>query len=161
MNEKGNNLLPLNKGINKEIKEREETPTPLNEKIVMEDFEKWWSLYSGDPDYSYDKENCGRVWYGMPTKWKEKLIAMAEQGIRWRSKPNDKPIFYLRDYQGQDSQIELHVIRQGTKEFELFIAEHEHKDTICIFRYEGALAYCLESDKQKMTDAGAEFLRNF
>ncbi len=164
MNEKGLILIPINKGINKEIKEREVTPTPIsnpNEKIFMKDFETWWSKYPGDPDYSYDKENCEKVWSLMQPEWREKLVTMAERGIRWRTKQNDKPIFYLRDYVGQDAQMELPFVRQGSKTFAKWIDEHEHKDVICLFRYEGSLAYCLEDAKQMMIDAGAEFIRSW
>ena len=164
MTEKGGEMPPINKGINKEIKEREVTPTPIsnpNEKIFMKDFETWWSKYPGDPDYSYDKENCEKVWSLMQPEWREKLVTMAERGIRWRTKQNDKPIFYLRDYVGQDAQMELPFVRQGSKTFAKWIDEHEHKDVICLFRYEGSLAYCLEDAKQMMIDAGAEFIRSW
>lgn len=161
---KGMEIRPLNKELNKELKEREVTPTPIsnpNEKIVMKDFETWWSKYPGDPDYSYDKENCEKVWSLMQPEWREKLVTMAERGIRWRTKQNDKPIFYLRDYAGQDAQMELPFVRQGSKTFAKWIDDHEHKDVICLFRYEGSLAYCLEDAKQMMIDAGAEFIRSW
>ena len=161
---KGKKSFTINKELNKELKEREVTPTPIsnpNEKIVMKDFETWWSKYPGDPDYSYDKENCEKVWSLMQPEWREKLVTMAERGIRWRTKQNDKPIFYLRDYAGQDAQMELPFVRQGSKTFAKWIDEHEHKDVICLFRYEGSLAYCLEDAKQMMIDAGAEFIRSW
>lgn len=163
-NEKGKEILPINKELNKELKEREVTPTPIsnpNEKIFMKDFETWWSKYPGDPDYSYDKENCEKVWSLMQPEWREKLVTMAERGIRWRTKQNDKPIFYLRDYVGQDAQMELPFVRQGSKAFAKWIENHEHKDVICLFRYDGSLAYCLEDAKQMMIDAGAEFIRSW
>ena len=156
MNEKGNNLLPINKGINKEINKGGETPTP-----IMEDFEIFWNAFPGDPDFSFDKSNCERVWSLMQPEWRAKLAAMAQKGLRWRTKENDKPIFYLRDYAGQDAHMEMSFVRQGTKAFAKFIADHEGKDPIYIFRYEGSLAYCLEDAKQQMMDAGAEFLRFF
>lgn len=161
--QKGIENAPLLKDI-KELKEREVTPTPIpnqNEKIIMKDFETWWSKYPGDPEYSYDKENCEKVWSLMQPEWREKLVTMAERGIRWRTKQNDKPIFYLRDYSGQDAQMELPFVRQGSKTFAKWIEDHEHKDVICLFRYEGSLAYCLEDAKQMMIDAGAEFIRSW
>lgn len=164
LTEKGLKNAPLNKELNKELKEREVTPTPIsnqNEKIIMKDFETWWSKYPGDPEYSYDKENCEKVWSLMQPEWREKLVTMAERGIRWRTKQNDKPIFYLRDYTGQDAQMELPFVRQGSKTFAKWIEDHEHKDVICLFRYEGSLAYCLEDAKQMMIDAGAEFIRSW
>ena len=157
MNEKGLNLIPINKELNKELKEREETPTP--KKVVMEDFEKWWNLFPGDPDFSYDKENCERVWFGMPAEWKSKLVEMAEHGTRWRNRNNDKPIFYLRDYQGQDEQVELPYWRQGTAEHTKRLNEADaNGETIIIMRYDGHLAFCLEKDRDRMEAAGAEFV---
>ena len=156
MNEKGNNLLPINKGIIKEINKGGETPTP-----IMEDFEIFWKAFPGSPEFDYDKEKCEKVWSLMCEEWRAKLIAMAQNGLRWRTKENDKPIFYLRDYAGQDAHVVLPFVRQGSKTFARFISDHEGKDTICIFRYEGSLAYCLEDAKQQMIDAGAEFIRNF
>lgn len=154
---KGQEIRPINKELNKELKEREETPTPT--KVVMEDFEKWWNLFPGDPDFSYDKENCERVWFGMPAEWKAKLVEMAEHGTRWRNRNNDKPIFYLRDYQGQDEQVELPYWRQGTAEHTKRLNEADtNGETIIIMRYDGHLAFCLEKDRDRMEAAGAEFV---
>ena len=159
MHEKGAEIAPINKELNKELKEREETPTP--KKVVMEDFEKWWNLFPGDPEWNYDKENCEKVWSLMQPEWREKLVTMAERGIRWRNKQNEKPIFYLRYYQGQDAQVELPFIRQMTKEFARWMEEHEKKDKICFIRYEDNGAFCLEKDLQTMIDAGAVWVRNW
>ena len=156
---KGKESFTLNKELNKELKEREETPTL--KKVVMEDFEKWWNLFPGDPEWNYDKENCEKVWSLMQPEWREKLVTMAERGIRWRNKQNEKPIFYLRYYQGQDAQVELPFIRQMTKEFARWMEEHEKKDKICFIRYEDNGAFCLEKDLQTMIDAGAVWVRNW
>lgn len=168
MHEKGAENAPINKELNKELKEREVTPTPIsnqNEKIFMKDFETWWSKYPGDPDYSYDKENCEKVWSLMQPEWREKLVTMAERGIRWRTKQNDKPIFYLRYYAGQDAQMELPFVRQGSKQFAQWIEDHERKDRICFIHYgedeKNKGAFCLEKDLQTMIDAGAVWVRNW
>ena len=156
LTEKGSENDPINTELNKELKEKGETPT-----LIMNDFEIFWKAFPGSPEFDYDKEKCKKVWSLMCEEWRAKLIAMAQNGLRWRTKENDKPIFYLRDYTGQDAHVELPFVRQGSKTFARFISDHEHKDTICIMRYEGSLAYCLEDAKQQMLNAGAEFIRNF
>lgn len=165
INEKGNNLLPLNKGINKEYKEREETPTPFNEK-VMNDFDKFWNLYPGDPNWSYDKEACEKVWSLMSEEWRAKLIKQLENGLRWRKKENDKPIFYLRDYQGQDVQVELPFVRQGTAACAKWLndAQQAGKIVLVMLIKSGdstEAVFCLADDRETMEAAGAKYVRQF
>lgn len=168
MNEKGNNLLPINKGINKGIKGKEETPTPLSEK--MEDFifnfDRFWELYPGDPDWSYDKEACEKVWLLMCEEWRAKLIMQLERGLRWRKRENDKPIFYLRDYQGQDVHMELPFMRQGTAACTKWLQDAQKAgQKVCVMLMQSGdkteAVFCLARDRETMEAGGAKYVRMF
>lgn len=152
---KGKEILPINEELNKELKEKEETPTPV---VMEKEFLEFWDKMLFSPDWDYDKENCARVWDGMPSEWRTKLVAMAQNGLRWRTKENDKPIFYLRDYRGQDVNMELPFVRNGSAQI-----DHWQRDgkTICVMMYEGRVAYCLAESRATMESAGAQYLRDF
>ena len=132
----------------------------------MEDFNLFWDLYPGDPEWSHERENCERVWYGMQQNWRDNLVQQLQQGKRWR--PIDKehpernnPIWYLRNYQGEMVPVELPYYRQGTAAFGKWHDANRSSGTpMSLFRYEGALAYCLTSDSEKMKAAGAEWIRD-
>lgn len=174
MHEKGNNLLPLNKGINKEINKESggdnahdardphalSDTTPLNFEN-MEDFNLFWEMYPGDPNWQGEKENCERVWFGMSQEWRERLIQQLRDGKRWRVRENDNPYWYLKNYKGETVKAELPYLRQGTMTFENWrqknIADGKR---MCLLRYEERAAYCLYSDLQTMIVAGAAVLND-
>lgn len=156
-NEKGKEILPINKELNKELKEKEETPTPNFE--TMEDFNPFWSLYPGDPDWTHEKESCERVWHTMPQNWRDNIVQQLQSGLRWRTKKDDNPYWYLRDYAGQTVRGELPYWRQGTAEHTKRLNEADKNgEAVIIMRFEGHLAFCLERDRDTMESAGAEFL---
>ena len=178
--EKGNNLLPINKGINKELKESDgdtreaqspslSTTTTFFEENnfnnqnqnTMEDFNEFWSLYPGDPEWSHEKEACERAWYSMQQSWRDNLVQQLRQGKRWRKRDQDNPVFYIKNYNGEQPVGELPFVKQGTIIFGHWIdeAERNGKD-VCVMRYNGSIVYCLADDKQQMLDAGAVFIRN-
>lgn len=180
MNEKGNNLLPLNKGENKEINKESGddmhasaqshalSTTPQNFKN-MEDFNLWFELFTGGSEWQHEKENCERVWFGMTQQWRDNLVQMAQNGLRWRKRENDNPYWYLKNYNGDVAQMELPYLRQGTGKFENWYCRnlaYGKKMVLMRYREQGdrddapTLAYCLETDKQIMLDAGAEYLRD-
>ena len=181
---KGDKMTPINKG---EIKEKKESggdsreyaqATPLSDTTpqiekVMNDFLEFWNLYPEASKFEYEKENCDRVWSAMPTEWRAKILQQLRGGQRWRKATGtdrDNPIWYLRNYSGQDAeadQSELPFVRQGTAAFAKWIEKQQSSgEKIIIMRYpdehgEMRLAYCLEKDEQTMLNAGAEFVRNF
>ena len=152
---KGKQSYPIKEELKKELKEKEETPTPV---VMEKEFLEFWDKMLFSPDWDYDKENCARVWDGMPSEWRTKLVTMAQNGLRWRTKENDKPIFYLRDYRGQDVNMELPFVRNGSAQI-----DHWQRDgkTICVMMYEGRVAYCLAENRPTMESAGAQYLRDF
>lgn len=181
MSEKGNNMLPLNKGINKEINKESgddmhaseqshtlSNTTPQNFEN-MEDFNLWFELFTGGSEWQHEKENCERVWFGMTQQWRDNLVQMAQNGLRWRKRENDNPYWYLKNYNGEVAQVELPYLRQGTGKFENWYCRnlaYGKKMVLMRYREQGdrddapTLAYCLETDKQIMLDAGAEYLRD-
>ena len=172
MNEKGNNLLPINKGINKELNKesdgvmREAHTTPLSTTTTnfenMEDFNLFWDLYPGDPEWSWRKEECERVWYAMQTSWRDNLVQMLQNGIRWRKRENDDPYWYLKNYNGQVVHAELPFVTQGTAKFIRWIddAKRNGREVVMV-RYENILRHCLKTDLQTMIAAGAEYVGEF
>ena len=180
MNEKGNNLLPLTKGENKEINKESGDDmhasaqshalsiTPQNFKN-MEDFNLWFELFTGGSEWQHEKENCERVWFGITQQWRDNLVQMAQNGLRWRKRENDNPYWYLKNYNGEVAQVELPYLRQGTGKFENWYNRNLASGTkMVLMRYREhgdrddapTLAYCLATDKQIMLDAGAEYLRD-
>lgn len=181
MNEKGLNLIPLNKGINKEINKESgddmhasaqshalSNTTPQNFEN-MEDFNLWFELFTGGSEWQHEKENCERVWFSMTQQWRDNMVQMAQNGLRWRKRENENPYWYLKNYNGEVAQVELPYLRQGTKEFENWYNGNLASGTKMVlmrYRKQGdrddapTLAYCLATDKQIMLDAGAEYLRD-
>lgn len=181
MNEKGLNLIPINKGINKEINKESgddmhasaqshtlSNTTPQNFEN-MEDFNLWFELFTGGSEWQHEKENCERVWFGMTQQWRDNLVQMEQNGLRWRKRENDNPYWYLKNYNGEVAQVKLPYLRQGTKEFENWYNRNLASGTKMVlmrYREQGdrddapTLAYCLETDKQIMLDSGAEYLRD-
>ena len=181
MTEKGGEMPPLNKGENKEINKESggdmhasaqshtlSNTTPQNFEN-MEDFNLWFELFTGGSEWQHEKENCERVWYGMTQQWRDNLVQMAQNGLRWRKRENDNPYWYLKNYNGEVAQVELPYFRQGTKEFENWYNRNLVSGTkMVLMRYREpgdrddapTLAYCLATDKQIMLDAGAGYLRD-
>ena len=176
MSEKGNNMLPLNKGINKELNKESggvlrdaQSPTlsittPQNFEN-MEDFNEFWNLYPEAKNYPQEKESCEKVWSLMQKEWREKLVQQLRDGKRWRpayGNDRDNPVWYLRNYAGQDVETELPFMRPGTVKFEKWCNETwKAGKKIALIRYAGSLAYCQMEDLQQMQNAGAEFLSEF
>lgn len=180
MTEKGGEMPPINKGENKEINKESGddmhasaqsytlSTTPQNFKN-MEDFNLWFELFTGGSEWQHEKENCERVWFGMTQQWRDNLVQMAQNGLRWRKRENDNPYWYLKNYNGEVAQVELPYLRQGTKEFENWYNRNIASGTKMVlmrYREQGdrddapTLAYCLATDKQIMLDARAEYLRD-
>lgn len=180
MTEKGGEMPPINKGENKEINKESGddmhasaqshalSTTPQNFKN-MEDFNLWFELFTGGSEWQHEKENCERVWFGMTQQWRDNLVQMAQNGLRWRKRENDNPYWYLKNYNGEVAQVELPYLRQGTGKFENWYCRnlaYGKKMVLMRYREQGdrddapTLAYCLETDKQIMLDAGAEYLRD-
>ena len=180
MTEKGGEMPPINKGENKEINKESGddmhasaqshalSTTPQNFKN-MEDFNLWFELFTGGSEWQHEKENCERVWFGMTQQWRDNMVQMAQNGLRWRKRENENPYWYLKNYNGEVAQVELPYLRQGTKEFENWYNGNLASGTKMVlmrYRKQGdrddapTLAYCLETDKQIMLDAGAEYLRD-
>ena len=170
---KGDKMTPINKGENKEInkesggvlREHAQSPTlsdttPQNFKD-MENFNEFWILYPGDPDWSSEKENCERVWYAMQQNWRDNLIQQLRNGKRWRVRENDNPYWYLKNYNGETIRQELPIMRQGTVAFEKWRSSNESAGVrMCLLHFDGRVAYCLYSDLQTMVDAGAKVLND-
>lgn len=180
MTEKGGEMPPINKGENKEINKESGddmhasaqshtlSTTPQNFEN-MEDFNLWFELFTGGSEWQHEKENCERVWYGMTQQWRDNMVQMAQNGLRWRKRENENPYWYLKNYNGEVAQVELPYLRQGTKEFENWYNGNLASGTKMVlmrYRKQGdrddapTLAYCLETDKQIMLDSGAEYLRD-
>ena len=170
----------LNTDINKELKESgdvardahehtlsnttttflEEENNKSQKQITMSEFDEFWKLYPGDPDWSHEKEHCENFWRYMSDEHRAKLIKQLRAGLRWRVRENDNPIWYLRNYKGEDVKGEMPCVRQGTVTFEKWLTDAERTNTpVAIIRYEEKIAYCYESDLQTMLDAGAAFIR--
>ena len=171
---KGDKMTPINKGENKEINKESggdnaheardphalSDTTPLNFEN-MEDFNLFWELYPGDPNWRGEKENCERVWFGMSQEWRERLIQQLRDGKRWRVRENDNPYWYLRNYNGEDIKGELPFMRQGTAAFEKWRSRNEAAGIrMCLLHFDGRVACCLYSDLQTMVDAGAKVLND-
>lgn len=181
MTEKGGEMPPLNKGKNKEINKESgddmhasaqshalSNTTPQNFEN-MEDFNLWFELFTGGSEWQHEKENCERVWFGMTQQWRDNMVQMAQNGLRWRKRENENPYWYLKNYNGEVAQVDLPYLRQGTKEFENWYNGNLASGTKMVlmrYRKQGdrddapTLAYCLETDKQIMLDSGAEYLRD-
>lgn len=178
MTEKGGEMPPINKGENKEINKESGddmhasaqshalSTTPQNFEN-MEDFNLWFELFTGGSEWQHEKENCERVWFGMTQQWRDNLVQMAQNGLRWRKRENDNPYWYLKNYNGEVAQVELPYFRQGTKKFEDWYMNNRITRTkMALMRYREpgdrddapTLAYCLATDMQTMMDAGAEFV---
>lgn len=181
MTEKGGEMPPLNKGKNKEINKESgddmhasaqshalSNTTPQNFEN-MEDFNLWFELFTGGSEWQHEKENCERVWFSMTQQWRDNMVQMAQNGLRWRKRENENPYWYLKNYNGEVAQVELPYLRQGTKEFENWYNGNLASGTKMVlmrYRKQGdrddapTLAYCLATDKQIMLDSGAEYLRD-
>lgn len=166
VSKKGKQSCTINKVLNKEINKesggdtRTRDPhtfdtTPQNF-LSMEDFNLFWSMYPGDPNWSSEKENCERAWSAMPQEWRDELNRQLQAGTRWRVRQNDNPYWYLRNYDGQTVRGELPYLRAGSARFDKW-----HKDNIdngrrmCLIQFEDKAAYCLADDLPVMIDAGA------
>lgn len=178
MTKKGGEMPPINKGINKEINKESGddmhasaqshtlSTTPQNFEN-MENFNLWFELFTRGSEWQHEKENCERVWFGMTQQWRDNLVQMAQNGLRWRKRENDNPYWYLKNYNGEVAQVELPYLRQGTKKFEDWYNNNRLTRTkMALMRYREpgdrddapTLAYCLATDMQTMMDAGAEFV---
>ena len=167
---------PLNTVLNKELNKESggvlrdaQSPTlsittPQNFEN-MEDFNEFWNLYPEAKNYPQEKESCERVWSLMQKEWREKLVQQLRDGKRWRpayGNDRDNPVWYLRNYAGQDVETELPFMRPGTVKFEKWCNETwKAGKKIALIRYAGSLAYCQMEDLQTMQSAGAEYLREF
>lgn len=180
MTEKGGEMPPLNKGKNKEINKesgddmhasaQSHTLSTTSQNFEnMEDFNLWFELFTGGSEWQHEKENCERVWFGMTQQWRDNLVQMEQNGLRWRKRENDNPYWYLKNYNGEVAQVELPYLRQGTGKFENWYNRNLASGTkMVLMRYRKpgdrddapTLAYCLATDKQIMLDAGAEYLRD-
>ena len=174
MTKKGGEMPPINKGKNKEINKESggdnaheardphalSDTTPLNFEN-MEDFNLFWELYPGDPEWSNEKENCERVWYALQQNWRDNLIQQLREGKRWRVRENDNPYWYLKNYNGEVVRSELPYLRQGTATFVNWVEKNKREGIrMCLLHFEERVAYCLYSDLQTMLDAGARLLDN-
>ena len=161
-NEKGTENAPINTELNKELKEREETPTPC---VMGKDFLLFWDLYGASPEFDYDKQHCSDVWDRIDPEWQQKLLQQVRMNLRWRNKPNDKPYYYLLDYRGQDVQVELPIMRQGTTKCAKWLQSAQQAgEKICLmFEGEGDqqhVVYCLAKDRTICEAAGLRFCRD-
>ena len=166
---KGEQTSPINTELNKELKESDgvlrETQSPTLSDTTpqnlenMEDFNLFWSLYPGDPNWTSEKENCERIWFGMSQEWRDRLIQQLREGKRWRVRENDNPYWYLRNYNGEVVKGELPYLRQGTA---AFVQWHEKNVRngirMCLIRFEEHVAYCTADDLPVMIDAGAKLI---
>lgn len=178
MNEKGNTMLPINKGENKEINKESggdmrtcaQSPTPFDTTPLnfenMEDFNLFWELYPGDPNWSNEKENCERVWYAMQQNWRDNLIQQLLNGKRWRVRDNDNPYWYLKNYNGETMRSELPIMRQGTISCTKWLNESvRNGKRVCVMLMgEGDdthSVFCLEEDRKECENAGLRFVRYY
>lgn len=176
LSEKGKEICPINKELNKELKEsgddmREAQSHTLSDTTPqnfenMEDFNEFWNLYPEAKNFESERENCERVWFGMRSDWKNKLLEQLRAGKRWRVRANDNPIWYLRNYNGEDVQTELPFMLQGTASFGHWIDKARKDGTKVVLMFyqigdDRRLVYVLESDRAKMEAAGAEYVRDF
>ena len=135
----------------------------------MKGFDEFWNLYPEAKQYENEKENCERVWFGMRSDWKDKLIEQLREGKRWRPATGtnrDNPIWYLRNYNGENIPTELPFMLQGSATFGHWIdkARNDGKKIVLMFYQVGddrRLVYVLESDRAKMEAAGATYVRDF
>lgn len=169
---KGDKMTPINKGENKEknkesggVSRDAQSPTlsDTTPQIFenMEDFNLFWELYPGDPQWSGERENCERVWFALHQEWRDRLNQQLKNGQRWRQRDNDNPYWYLKNYNGEMVQTELPYLRQGTVKFENWHRDNVAKgNRMCMVRFEDRLAFCLHSDLQTMINAGAQVLND-
>ena len=166
---KGQRGCPLNKELNTdnsggETRYTRDTP-PQVTTTTFEDFEEFWEKYPEAKLYPQEKESCQKEWKDMRPEWREKILQQLRNGQRWRparGNDGDNPIWYLRNYAGQDMRGELPFMRQGTMQFSEWLEDAERRGVkVSITRYDGDLAFCYTSDLQTMIAAGAEFIRDF
>ena len=174
---KGGIMPPINKGENKEINKESggdmhacaQSPTPFDTTTNlfenMKDFNLFWDAYPEAKDFAHEREACERVWSLINPEWQQKLIDQLARGQRWREHTGterDNPIWYLRNYQGQDVQEELPYVTQGTAKFSKWIDDAKCKGIqVVMVRYEDKLRHCYKSDLQTMIDAGAQYIGEF
>ena len=159
--EKGQQSLPIIESINKKEKEGV-PPTP---DVMEKDFLEFWDLIKASPEFDYDKQHCSDVWDRIDPDWRAKLLQQVRMGLRWRNKPNDKPYYYLLDYRGQDVQVELPIMRQGTTKCAKWLqAAQQNGEKVCLmFEGEGDqqhVVYCLAKDRTICEAAGLRFCRD-
>lgn len=166
---KGEQSTAINTELNKELKESDgvlrdaQSPTlsdttPQNLEN-MEDFNLFWSLYPGDPNWQSEKENCERVWHAMQQEWRDRLIQQLREGKRWRVRENDNPYWYLRNYNGEVVKSELPYLRQGTASFVKWHDENVKNGVrMCLLMFEERVAYCTADNLSVMIDAGAKLI---
>ena len=168
---KGQEIRPINKELNKELKESggivRETNDPTLSNTTpqnfenMEDFNLFCKLYPIDPDWSWRKDECANVWRYMNPEWRAKLIEQLQNGKRWRVRKDDDPFWYLKNYEGKDVQIDLPFIWNGDSKITKWLKAGEK--VIVMLYQEGdkkGCIYCLEKDRGVMEVAGAKYLRN-
>ena len=159
---KGKQSYPIIESINTELKEGV-PPTP--EKVMSEDFLLFWDLYGASPEFDYDKQHCSDVWDRIDPEWQQKLLQQVRMGLRWRNKPNDKPYYYLLDYRGQDVQVELPIMRQGTTKCAKWLQEAQADGNKICLMFEGEgdqqhVVYCLAKDRKICEAAGLRYCRD-
>lgn len=169
LHEKGAENAPINKVLNKELKEsggvtHDAQHAPLSDTTPqnfekMEDFNLFWSLYPDAAQWESEKENCERIWHAMSQDWRDNLVQQLQRGEMWRKRKNDNPYWYLKNYNGETAPVELPFYRQQSAKFGKWYNENiEAGRKMALLRYEGTLAYCLEQDVPTMKEAGAAFL---
>lgn len=178
MTEKGGEMPPINKGENKEINKESggdmrtcaQSPTPFDTTPLnfenMEDFNQFWELYPGDPNWSNEKENCERVWYAMQQNWRDNLIQQLRNGKRWRVRENDNPYWYLKNYNGEVVRAELPIIRQGTSACTKWLNDAVRAgNRVCVMLIgEGEdthSVFCLDQDRKLCEENGLRFVRYY
>lgn len=164
---KGEQSSPINKELNKELNKESggvlrETQHPTlsdttpQKNLNMEKFNLFWKLYCGDANWENEKENCERVWFGLPQEWQDELVRQLQAGTRWRVRENDNPYWYLRNYNGEKVNRELPYIRQGSAAFDRWREKNiKEGKAMCLIRFEEKVAVCLKEDLPTMVDAGA------
>lgn len=170
---KGKRGYPLNKELNTdnsggETRYTRDTPphttTTTFENSEKKDFEEFWEKYPEAKLYPQEKEICQKEWDKMCPEWRENILQQLRSGKRWRparGNDGDNPIWYLRNYAGQDMRGELPFMRQGTMQFSEWLEDAERRGVkVSLTRYDGELAYCYTSDLPTMIASGAEFIRN-
>lgn len=170
---KGQRGCPLNKELNTDNSGGDtrytrgtppHTTTTTFENSEKKDFEEFWEKYPEAKLYPQEKEICQKEWDKMCPEWRENILQQLRNGQRWRparGNDGDNPIWYLRNYAGQDMRGELPFMRQGTMQFSEWLEDAERRGVkVSLTRYDGELAYCYTSDLPTMIASGAEFIRN-